>query len=198
MAATALIATGLIGGAAQGLMGGLMQRQGQENWEKSYNMKFQQMENQFILGTRQLDLTARGQDISMMSTLGSSGISGASGIIGALINSYTTSRNLDTQLDYMSSLNTQRRNDLQNDGLPLSYLHLGGNTPGLIPPPMRVEQTMGRSVSNYTGFANSGGSTYSQKFGPPPPYSARADPNHWLAEKSVNMDSFNSSATETE
>lgn len=164
-----LIGANIIGSIGGGIAEGLREKNRRDEWKSVYDLNHQKMENDFTLGQRNLDLQQQRNDYSLYGGLAQSAIGAGSGIIGGLFGLAQQSR----QHEFQQGLINQQRTDLTNDGLPLSYLHLGGRgmNMNLQGPALSRTQTVGRSVSQPIGFANSGGLSYREQFGPPPPYS---------------------------
>lgn len=173
MAATvaAILGGSIISGIGNGITGSFQERTRQNEWNKMFDFKQDQFDFQKDFSNRQLlqgyDLTSRGQNLNFGGNLLNTGMSVGSSLIGNLL-SYNHAQ--DT-LNFQKEMNTQRRSDLQNEGLPLSYLHLGGLQRSVPNIPMMRTQTFGRTVSNPWGYANSG-SNLREAFGPPPSYSS--------------------------
>lgn len=172
MAATvaAILGGQIISGIGSGITGAFQERTRQNEWQKLFDFNQDKSNKQFDLQNKQLDLqsllTTRGQNLNFGSNMLTSGMNVGSSIIGNLL-SYNHAQ--DT-LNFQREIHEQRRTDLQNEGLPLSYLHLGGGLQRSIPNiPMMRTQTFGRTVSNPWGFANSG-TNLRNTWGPPPSY----------------------------
>lgn len=173
----ALIGSQIIGGIGTSISEGLREQQRRQEWNKLFDFNQSKFDFQKDFSNRQLqqnyDLTMRQQNLSAGSSLLNTGMNVGSSIIGNLL-SYNHAQDV---LDFQKSLNIQRRTDLQNEGLPLSYLHLQGGFQRSVPNiPMMRTQTFGRDVSNPWGFANSG-SNLRQTYGPPPSYAEINSPN---------------------
>lgn len=163
----ALIGGNLLAGIGGGIVEGFREQRRQKEWEQGFGLRERQQTFHENSTNRQLDLLGRGQNLNFYGGLASTGMNVGSSLIGNLL-SYNHSSNL---LDYQKQLNSQRREDLTNDGIPLSYLHLGGAGARLPNLPMQGVQTLGRNVVNTMNFANSSGQPLSNTFGPPPSYS---------------------------
>lgn len=166
----ALIGAQIIGGIGNSISSGLQEQTRRREWESMFGLKQDQFNFQKDSFNQQLnqnrDLTMRQQNMQFGGSLLNTGMSVGSSIIGNLL-SYNHAQ--DT-LNYQKQLNNQRREDLTNEGLPLSYLHLGGLQRSIPNIPMMRTQTFGRDVSNPWGYANSGPNLRTT-FGPPPSYS---------------------------
>lgn len=156
MAAIAgLIGAQVIGGIGNNIAEGLKEQRRRSEWESLMNFQKDKFSFEKDFSNRQLEqqggLTIRGQNFGMVG----SAMNVGSSIVGNLL-SY---KNAQDQLQFQRDLNSERRSDLQREGLPLSYLHLGGgggfqrSIPNI---PMQRTQSFGRSVSNPWGYANSG------------------------------------------
>lgn len=175
MAAIAgLIGAQVVGGIGNNIAEGLREQQRRNEWNKMFDLQNNKFMFEKDFSNRQLnqnnELTRRGQDLNFGSHLMGSAMNVGSSLFGNLL-SY---KNAQDQLNFSKELNQQRRSDLQNEGVPLSYLHVGGSLQrsmgGGIP--MQRTQTFGRDTSNPWGFANSGPNlrqTYTND--PPPTYS---------------------------
>lgn len=171
MAATlaALIGSGVLSGIGQGISSGITERNRQNEFNKMFDFKKEESVWNRGFQQKMLDqsgmLGMRGQNLSFGANMLSAGMSTGSSLIGNLL-SYNHAQ--DT-LNFQKQLNSQRREDLTNEGLPLSYLHLGGLGRSVPNIPMMSQQTFGRSSSNPWGYANSG-QNLRTTFGPPPSY----------------------------
>lgn len=137
-------------------------REEQFNWQKTFQ------QNQL---NQQNELTTRGQNLNFMGGIMGNTMNVGSSLIGNLL-SYNHAQDV---LNFQKEQNQQRRDDLTNEGLPLSYLHIGsglGRSIGGNIPMMRT-QGFGRSTSNPWGFANSG-QNLRETHGPPPAYTPSA------------------------
>jgi len=166
----ALIGAQVVGGIGQGIASGLQEQTRRNEWNKTFGLhqdQFNFQKDYLTRGQQQnYDLTHRGQSLNFSGNILGHGLSAGGSLIGSILN-YKTSQD---QLGYSRELNNQRRSDLQNEGLPLSYLHLGGAQRSLPQLPMQRTQTFGRNVSAPWGYANSG-SNLRDTYGPPPAYS---------------------------
>lgn len=183
----ALIGAQVIGGIGNNIASGLQEQRRRQEWQNLFDFKQNEFNFQKDFQNRQLkqnyDLTSRGQDLNFGSNLLTTGMGVGSSLIGNLL-SY---KNAQDQLDFQKELNQQRRTDLTNEGLPLSYLHLSGSgafqrsIPNI---PMQRTQTFGRNISNPWGFANSGQNarqTFAPRSERPPSYeqSVNSQPRIW-------------------
>lgn len=155
----AILAGNLISGIGQGVVGAFQEQTRQNEWNKNYKFKEDQFKWQKEYQQQQLGLQSRGQDMNLMSQFGTSGIQAGGNLIGSLLQ-YKTAQD---QLGWQQELNSQKRQDLTNDGLPMSYLHVGG-TRGIPNIPMVMNQGFGRSTTNTMQFANQGNQPMSQTF----------------------------------
>lgn len=172
----AILGGSIISGIGSGIVDSYRENQRQREWNKNY--EFDQAKFDWLKDYQQqnLAITSRGQNLNFMQGLGQAGIGAASGLASSFLN-YQSQSN---QLDYQKQLNSQRRADLEKDGLPMSYLHLNG---GLASAPRVFTQGFGRSVNPTNSFMNQGGQPYNQTFGSPapPPYSASPVPERTSA-----------------
>lgn len=169
----ALIGAQVIGGIGNNIASGLQEQRRQQEWNKMFGLKEQESIFSRDFANRQLhqqnDLTMRQQNLSFGGNMLSTGMQVGGSLIGNIL-SYNHSQD---QLNFQKELNQQRRTDLQNEGLPLSYLHLGagGGLGRSIPHiPMERTQTFGRNVSAPWGYTNSGTNlrdTYAPNSAPP-------------------------------
>lgn len=169
----AIIGSQIIGGIGNGISEGIREQQRRQEWNKMFDFNSNKFNTQMDFQNRQLDmsssLTQRGQNLNFGGGLLNTGMNVGSSIIGNLL-SYNHAQDV---LKFQKETHNQRREDLQNEGLPLSYLHLQGSgafnrsIPNI---PMMRSQQLGRDVSNPWGFANSG-SNLRDTYGPPPAYS---------------------------
>lgn len=174
----AIIGAQILGGIGSGITEGLREQQRRNEWNQMYDFNKEKFDFTKNFQNRQLDqqfnLTQRGQNLNF----GSSMMGVGSSIIGNLLSYKHAQDTLSFQREvHQSGLDqyNQRRQDIQNEGLPLSYLHLqgsGGFNRSIPNLPMMRTQQLGRSVSNPWGYANSG-SNLRQTYGPrdaPPSY----------------------------
>jgi hypothetical protein len=164
----ALIGANVISGIGGSIADGFREQQRRNEWNQIYDFNKNKFDFQSDFANRQLkqtgDLTSRGQSLNFGSNMLTAGMQTGGSFIGNLL-SYKHSQD---QLNFQKELNSQRRSDFTNEGLPLSYLHMGGSGfSRSVPLPMARTQTMGRSTSNPWGFANSG-SNLRDTYGPPP------------------------------
>lgn len=175
MAATALgmVGASILSGLGSGISGALQERTRQNEWNKMFDFQVGKQNFQQDFMNRQLEqqmnLGMRGQNLNFGGSLLNTGMNVGGSIIGNLL-SYNHAQDV---LNFQRDIHEQRRADIQNEGLPLSYLHLNGagfqrSVPNI---PMMRSQTFGRSVSNPWGYANSG-TNLRDTWGPPPSYSA--------------------------
>lgn len=173
----AIIGANILGGIGSGITEGLKNQQRRQEWNQMYDFNRDKFNFQKDFQNRSLEqqfnLNQRGQNFNLAGGLINTGMNVGSSIIGNLL-SYNHAQ--DT-LNFQRNIHNQRRQDIQNEGLPLSYLHLQGSgafnrsIPNL---PMMRTQQLGRSVSNPWGFANSGSNlreTYGPRNTAPPTYS---------------------------
>lgn len=171
MATAALIGANILSGLGQGIGSAFHERTRQNEFNKMFDFNQDKFNFQKDFNNRQLEqnsfLGLRGQNFGLAGSLINGGMSVGSSLIGNLL-SYNHAQD---QLNFSKEMYQNQRNDIQKEGLPLSYLHLGGGLQqsmgGNIP--MMRTQTYGRSVSNPWGYANSG-TNLKQAFGPPPSY----------------------------
>lgn len=176
----ALIGAQVVGSIGQGIAGGLLEQRRQNEFDKNFDLRKNMFDFQSNFMNRQLEqqfgLQSRGQNLNFLGGLTTSGMQVGSSLIGNLLN-YNHAQD---QLNFQKDLNSQRRTDLTNEGIPLSYLHLSNGGANLLSRsmggniPMNVSAGLGRSEGNPWGFANSGpnlGETFGREA--PPPYSAQ-------------------------
>lgn len=169
----ALIGAQVVGGIGQGIAGGLLEQRRRHEFDQNFDFKNRQFDWQKDFQNQQLkqqfDLTNRGQNLNFLGGLTSSGFSAGSSLLGSILN-YTHAQD---QLNYQKELNTQRRADLTNEGLPLSFLHIGG---GISRSMLNTsnDATLGRSTNSSFRFADSGPNLNRTFNNPNPPSYAQA------------------------
>lgn len=179
----ALIGAQVVGGIGQGIASGLQEQNRRREFDRTFGLHQDQFNFQKDYLSRQLDqnygLQYRGQNLNFTGNILGHGLSAGGSLIGSFLN-YQTSQN---NLNYARELNTQRRSDLTNEGVPLSYLHLGGGMSRSLPQlPMQRTQTFGRNVSSPWGFANSG-PNLRETYGAPPSYQQATSSNSPTTER---------------
>lgn len=166
----ALIGANIISGIGSSIAGGLGEQRRRSEWQDMHDFNLDRFNFQKDFQNRQLnqqnELLSRGQNLNFAGNMMQTGMQTGTSLIGNLL-SYNHAQD---SLNFQKELNSQRRSDLENEGLPLSYLHIGGaaqRSVGAIPP-MRQTQIFGRNLSNPWGFANSG-TNLRETYGPRPP-----------------------------
>lgn len=160
----ALIGGNILSGLGQGIIGGMQERRRQQEWDQTFGLKQDQFNYQKQYDNRSLGLTERGQTLNLMGGLAGNAMSAGSGLFGSLLN-YQTQSN---RLDWDKQLKQQQRTDLEKDGIPLSYLHLGGAGAKLPSLPGTEVQGLGRSTENTFRPMHHGGQPINQTFGARP------------------------------
>lgn len=175
MALAAIIGANVIGGIGSGVASGLIEGRRQHEFDQNFNFRNRQFDFQADFANRQLkqqnDIQTRGQSLSFLGGLTTSGFQAGSSLIGNILN-YSHGQD---QLNFAKEQNQQRRDDLTAEGIPLSYLHVGSSLQRSIGSllPMNRQAGLARSEGNPWGFANSGPNLRETYQGTPPPYSPR-------------------------
>lgn len=170
----ALIGGQILGGIGNSIAEGYREHQRRNEWNQVMDFNQQRFDFNKDFSNRQLqqqgDLLNRGQNIQ-------AGL-GAMQVGGSLIGNLLSYNHAQSALNFQKDLNQQWRNDLTQEGLPLSYMHLGQGLSRSIGGniPMRNAQTFGRSTSNPWGFSNTGSQNLRETYGPPPAYSSGPRP----------------------